>query len=152
MYTYYQPGTGPARTGLISTGRFRPYGMSCGRLNDHRNAEAGPSTLVPSPSPYVGHPTQQPSGGMISETTASAEIMQTTTEEDKVPVSKFYCSHIPRVIECSFGVRRPNGPSAPVAKDHLAATAYRCGRTPPNCATECSGERDSGKPQPSTRL
>ena len=104
--------------------RFHPYGRSYARRSEHRNAEAGPSTLLPAPVPYVGYPTLQPSGGMISETTADAEKEPTTTEEDKVPVSNFYCSHIPRVVERSFGVRRSqSGPSALVVKDHPAATA-----------------------------
>ena len=150
VHTYHQPSTGPTRT--ESTRRFQPYGMSRPRLNEHRNAEAGPSTLVPPPVPYVGLPTLQPSRGVISETTADAETIQTTTEEDKVPVSNFYCSHIPRVTECLFGVRRLSGPSAPVAKDHPAATACRCGRIPPSCATGYSGERGSGKLQSSTWL
>jgi len=86
-------------------GRFQPYGRSYARRNEHRNAEAGPSTLLPPPVPFVGYPTLQPSGGMISETTAEAEQVQPITEENKAPVSYFYCSHIPRVIEWSFGVR-----------------------------------------------
>ena len=121
MFTYPQPGTGPARAGMA---RFHPYGRSYARRNEHRNAEAGPSTLLPAPVPYVGYPTLQPSGGMISETTANAEITQSITEEDKVPVSNFYCPHIPRVIEWSFGVRRSQSePSALAVKDHPAPTA-----------------------------
>ena len=81
----YQPG--PSRTGC-STGRFQPYGMSRTRPNERRNAEAGPSTLVPPPVPHVGLPTPQPSGG-ISETTADADKHQTNTEEDKASVSIF---------------------------------------------------------------
>ena len=96
VYTYHQPGAGPARTGQMSTGRFQPYGMSRSRPNHHRNAEAGPSTLVPSPAQ-----TQQPSGGIISEPTADADKTQSFTEEDKAAVSKFYCSHIPHVTEWS---------------------------------------------------
>jgi len=105
-------------------GRFQPYGRSYARRSEHRNAEAGPSTLLPAPVLYVGYPTLQPSGGMISETTADAENAQLITEEDKVPVSNFYCSHIPRVIEWFFGVRRsPSELSALAAKDHPVATA-----------------------------
>jgi len=84
----YQPSTGANRTGLISTARFQPYGMSHSRTNEYGYAEAGPSTMVPQSVPYVGLPTLQPSGG-ISETTADAESNQTNTEEDKAPVSIF---------------------------------------------------------------
>ena len=87
-----------------STGRFRPYGTSCAYTNEHRNAEAGPSTRVPPPAPYVGWPMLQPSGG-ISEMTADAEKTNTITEEDEVPVSDFYCSHILHVTEWCFGDR-----------------------------------------------
>ena len=125
--TYHQPSTGPIRTELMSVGGYRPYERSRTQRNEHRNAEAGPSTLAPSPIPYVGLSTLQPSGGVTSESTADAEQVQTIKEEDKVPVSNFYCSLIPHVIEWLFGVRRsPSGPSALVAKDLFAPTA--CGR------------------------
>ena len=113
----------------MPTRRFQPYGASRARQYEHRNAEAGPSTLVLPPALQ----TPQPSGG-ISETTADAEKTQSTTEEDKVPVSSFYCSHIPRVIEWSFGVRRPSGPGSPAAKEEFAATANGRKKTPRNCA------------------
>jgi hypothetical protein len=93
--------------------------MSRTRTNEHRNAEAGPSTLALPPVPYVGPPTSQPSGG-ISETTADAETKETITEEDEAPVSDFYCSHIPRVTESLFGVRSPSEPGSPTAKDDRA--------------------------------
>ena len=82
----------------MPTGRFQPYGMSHTRPNRYRNAEAGPSTQVVPPTPYVGPSMPQPSGGR-SETTADAEEIQYTTEEEEVPVSVFYCSRIPRVAE-----------------------------------------------------
>jgi len=82
----------------MSARKHKPYERFRVRQSEHRNAEAGPSTLAPPPIPYVGPPTLQPSGGVISETTANAEV-QTTAEEDKAPVSNFYCSHIPRAIE-----------------------------------------------------
>ena len=128
VYTHHQPRTGPVGTGLVSAGQFQPYGI----------AEVGPPILLPSPIPYVGHQTQQPSGGTISETTADAKILQTIIEEDKVPVSNFYCSHIPRVIEWSSGVRRLSERlSAPVFEDHLAPTVSRWRRIPPSCSTGC---------------
>ena len=151
VHTYHQPGAAPTRAGLTSTGRFQPYGMSRGRLNDHRNAEAGPSTLVPSPAPYVGHPTQ-PSGGIISETTADAESSQTITEADKVSVSNFYCSHIPRVIEWLFSVRHLSGPGSPVVKDYLAPTAHRRGKIPQSCASGRGRKWDIEEFRPLTRL
>ena len=145
VYTHHLPGTGPVRTEPISMGRFQPYQRSRARRSEHIDAEAGPSTLIPQPIPLVGLPTLQPSGGMISETTADTEKTKTTTEEDKAPVSSFYCSNILRVIEWSFGVRRsPSGPSVP--------TARRCGGIPPGCTTGCSTNRGSREFQPSTRL
>ena len=69
--------------------RFHPYGRSYARRSEHRNAEAGPSTLLPAPVSYVCYPTLQPSGGMISETTADAEKPKQNTEEDEAPVSSF---------------------------------------------------------------
>ena len=111
MFTYHQPGTGPARAGMT---RFHPYGRSYARRSEHRNAEAGPSTLLPAPVPYVGYPTLQPSGGMISETTADAKKAQPNTEEDKAPVSDFYCPHILHVIDglsASGGAKADQAPS-----------------------------------------
>ena len=103
---------------MRSTGRYQPYEVSRARSSEHENAEAGPSTLEF--IPYFGPPTSRPSGRTTSETTANAEQNQTISEEDKVTVSNFYCSHIPHVTEWSFGVRRLSGPS-----DHFAATARR---------------------------
>ncbi|KAF9650805.1 hypothetical protein BDM02DRAFT_3111631 [Thelephora ganbajun] len=119
--------------------------MSRARTSEHRNAEAGPSTLVPPPTPYAGPSTSQPSGGSISETTANAATKQTITEEAEVPVSSLYCSHIPRVTEWSFGVRGPRGPGAPAARVQLASTASHRGKTPLSCASGCRGERSSRK-------
>ncbi|KAF9650786.1 hypothetical protein BDM02DRAFT_3111554 [Thelephora ganbajun] len=126
--------------------------MSRARTNEHRNAEAGPSTLVPPPVPYIGRSTSQPSGGMISETTAGAVTTQTITEEAEVPVSSLYRSHIPRVTEWSFGVRSPSRPGAPTARVQLASTASHRGKTHPSCASGCRGERSSRKFQALTRL
>jgi len=123
----------------MQTGRFQPYGTSRARTIEYGNAGAGPSTLVPPLVPYIGPPMPQPSGG-ISETPANAEQTQTNTEEDKVPVSSFYCSHIPHVIEWSFGVRQPNGPGAPVAKENPVATADDRREMPTNYVNGYRGE------------
>ena len=126
-----QPSTSSSRTGLFSTGRFHPYEMSHARLNEHSNAEAGPSTLAPSLVPYSGQIIPQPSGG-YSETTADAEKNETATEESEVPVSNFYCSRIPHVSELSFGVRRSRSP--------FVNTACRCRGTQVTCVSGCSRE------------
>ena len=142
----YQPSPGPPRTGVIRARRFQPYEMTRTHPNEHVNAEAGPSTLVstfvPPPTPYIGPPTPQPSGG-ISETTADAGSNQTIIEEEKIPVSSFYCSHVPHVIEWSSSVRPPRRLGALAAKDDLARTV--CGRKklPTNCAPGCNNERAS---------
>jgi hypothetical protein len=106
VQTPHQPSTGPARTGLMPR-QFQPYGTHHARPNERRNVEAGPSTLIPPPAPYLTPQTTNPSGG-TSEATADAENNQPVTEEEEAPVSSFYCSHIPRVTERSFGVRRPD--------------------------------------------
>ena len=96
----YQLSAGPSRTGLISAGGFRPYGIPRHtHPYEHRNAETGQSTLTSPLVPYVGPLAPQPSGGK-SETTADAENEQTDTEETR-PVSNFYCSHFPHVTEWS---------------------------------------------------
>jgi hypothetical protein len=118
----------------MSMGRFQPYGTSRARSSEHRNVRAGPSTMVPQLVPYVNLPMLQPSGG-ISEMTAYAEATKFITEEDKVAVSHFYCSHIPRVTEWLFGVRRPSGPGAPAVKDRLESPACSRRATPPSYAT-----------------
>jgi len=79
----------------MQTWRFRPY---VAPRAEHGNAEAGPSTLVSPPAPYVAPLFTYPSGGH-TEATADADQYQTITEEDKAPVSDFYCSQIPHVIE-----------------------------------------------------
>ena len=118
MQPSYQPGVGPTSTGLISTEQLHSYGgMSSARSAEHRNAEAGPSTL---PIPYSNLVTPHPSGG-LSETTAYAEYNQPNTEEDGIPVSNLYCSHILHVSEWLFSIGRPSGPEV---KDHPARTAY----------------------------
>ena len=71
----------------------------------YETTEAGPSTYIPPHIPHDTPPTTQPTGG-LSETAADAEQDRTITEEGESPVSDFYCSHIPRVTDCLFGVRR----------------------------------------------
>ena len=82
----------------MPTWQPQPYGMPYARPNEHRNAEAGPSTLVPPLAPYAALPTTHPSGG-TSETTADADNNETITEDDTAPVSNFYCSRVPHVTE-----------------------------------------------------
>ena len=151
MLTNHQFGTGLTRTEPMSAGKYQPYRRFCVQQGEHR--EAGPSTLAPPPIPYVGLPALQPSGGVISEPVADAESTQITVEEDRVPVSNFYCSHIPRAIEWSSGVRQsPSGPSALGAKDLLAPTARGCRRTLSSCSTGRSADWGSGNLQPTMWL
>jgi len=131
--------------------RFQPYGMSRTRPSEYWNAEAGPSTLMAPPAPYIGLPSLQPSGG-ISETTADAANTQTTTEENKAPVSNFYCSHIPHVIEWLFGVRVPSRRSSPEARASSAAIASAPRKMLPSCAAGPSGGRGSQKSRALTWL
>ena len=114
------PTTGPTRAEITRAGRYQPYGVSCTCQNRYGNAEAGPSTLVAPPVPYVGLPPTQPSGG-ISETMANAKTENTVTEEHRAAVSYFYCSHIPRVTECLFGVRNQSGAGFPAVKENHAS-------------------------------
>jgi len=83
---------------MMPAWQFQPYGTPRARPNEHMNAEAGQSTLVPPLTPYPALPTASPSGG-LPETTADAKNDQTITDEDSAPVSNFYCSHIHRVTE-----------------------------------------------------
>lgn len=77
--------------------RFQPYGTPSVHLNEHTNAEAGPSTLTSLLVPCVAPITRYPSGG-ISEATADAENDQTVAEEE-APVSNSCYSYIPHVSE-----------------------------------------------------
>jgi hypothetical protein len=61
----------------------------------HANVEAGPSAVRPSPISFVGSIMPQPSG-WVSETSADAEQHHSIIDEDEVPVSDFYHSHIPQ--------------------------------------------------------
>ncbi|KAF9647939.1 hypothetical protein BDM02DRAFT_3116265 [Thelephora ganbajun] len=85
--TPHQPSTDLSRTWLMPTRQFRPYGEPRARFDEHRNAEAGPSTLVPPPAPYLALATTNPSGGS-SEATADAVSEQKTTEEDTAPKTR----------------------------------------------------------------
>ena len=155
MDTYHQPSTILPRAELMSAGRYQPYRRSRAQRSEYINAEAGPSTLASlAPIPCIGLPRLQPSGGAISESPADAENAQTIIE-DKVPVSNFYCSHIPHVIERFFGVKKsPSGLSALrlVAKDLLAPTARGCRRTLSSCSTGHSVGWGSEKLQSTTWL
>jgi len=117
--------------------RFSPYGTLPARPNEYRNAEAGPSTLVPPPAPYLALPTINPSGG-ISEAAADAANNRTDTEEDVAPVSNFYCSHIPRVTERLFGVRQPGDPEG---RDKYVTGASGLSETPARCVPGHKGGR-----------
>ncbi|KAF9650821.1 hypothetical protein BDM02DRAFT_3111671 [Thelephora ganbajun] len=87
VQTPHQPSTDLSRTGLMPTRRFRPYGEPRAHFDEHRNAEAGPSNLVPPPALYLAPPTTNPSGGS-SEATADAVIEQTITEEGTAPKTR----------------------------------------------------------------
>ena len=118
--------SGPTRTGQTSTRRFQPYGTSRARVTEHQNAEADPLATKLVQVPHVGPPTPQPTGGLIPETTADAEQDQTDTEEQEVPVSNFYRSHIPHVTDWPFGIRRsPSAQGSETARGHLAQVASR---------------------------
>jgi len=106
MLNYHQPQSGATRSGVIESRRFMPYGTSAARPNVYGTAEAGASNQMPLPILYDTPQITQPTGG-TPEATADAETNQTTTEEEKTPVSDFYCPPIPRVTDCLFGVSHP---------------------------------------------
>ena len=116
-----------------------PYDTYHGRTGMYGNTEAGPSNQASPPFPDGDWSTTQPSGG-TSETTADAEQDKPITEDDETPVSNFYCSPVPRVIDRLFGVRHPR-PSAPVVKGHHALTATDLSRM---CAGCGHGQKLSG--------
>ena len=84
----------PTRARPVPKERARPY--------QNRNAEAGPSTMTPRQKRHAGVPTSS-SGRILPETTAYANKITTTTEEDRVLVSNFYHPYIPRVADRSNG-------------------------------------------------
>ena len=117
--------SGPTRTGQTSIRRFQPYGTSRAWETEHQNAEVDPLAIQLVQAPHVGLPTQ-PTGGLIPETTADAETEQSHTEEQEVPVSDFYRSHVPHVTDWSFGIRRsPSAQGSKTARGHLAQVASR---------------------------
>ena len=81
--------------------QFQPYPKHRVRRTKNINTEASPSTLTSPQIPSVGLPTVQPSGGK-SETTA--DVGESNTEEDEIPVSHFYHSHTLRASGCSSDV------------------------------------------------
>jgi len=99
---------------------FQSYGVAHARPDEYRSPEAGPSTLVLPLIPYVNQPTSRG----ITEAGAGADQNNHVTEEDRVTVSNFYCSHIPRVTEWLFGVRSPSRPGSPVAKGNRAQASH----------------------------
>jgi len=86
--TSHWPRTDPTRVEMMPTGQYQPYEVSRTRPTWHRNAEAGPSTLVAPLIPCISPPKSR-SCGRAPETTADAETNQTITEEDRAPVSIF---------------------------------------------------------------
>lgn len=151
VHDTYQSGSGPTRTGHVSTERFLPYASSSTRSLGYWKAEA-PSTQVPQPIPYADSPTFQPAGGIMPEMTADAEIKQTITDKDGVAVSNFYRSHVPHVIEWSFGVRHPSGSGSPMGKAHTAGAASGRRVMPASSAPESRGGRSSRDSRARTRV
>ena len=106
---------------------YEPHGEYDARETEHRNAEAGPSTLpmlqpiqwlTPTTpldirrtgrstdgryNPPTVRPYNPPNNFAV---TADAE-MTTTKEENETPVSDFYRSHVLRVIEWSIRHQKP---------------------------------------------
>ena len=86
---------------MVDSWQFTPYGAYRAPPSLHGETEGGPVTQI---LPCISYNTTQPTGG-TAETTAYAGQNQTITEEDESPVSNFYCSHVPHVIDCLFDVR-----------------------------------------------
>ena len=101
----YHPGANLAETESNLTGRFHPYAHRT-RTTRHANAEAGPPTVA---LPYVqsgGQQIPEPSGGVVSETSADAETNQLTTEQHEAPVSNFYRARTTHATKWFFSVAR----------------------------------------------
>ena len=99
---------------MTDSSRFSPYGIYSTPPSLCENTEGGAVTQILPTIPYNTSATTQPTRG-TSETAADAEQNKKITEENESPVSSFYCSHVPRVIDCLFDVRHP-GPGAPAGK------------------------------------
>ena len=112
---------------MMDSCRFSPYEIYSAPPSLYGNTEGRTVTQILPTIPYHTSQTTQPTRG-TSETTADAEHNQTITEENESPVSSFYCSHVPRVIDCLFDVRRP-GPGAPAGKGWPVPTASGARRT-----------------------
>ena len=106
------------RTKPIPTRQFRTHTTPHAPANEHGNAEAGPSTRVPQPTPYVDPPTPQPSEG-TPEATVDAEY-QTSTEEHGVPVGHYCCLRILCATERVSDVRHRGRLGPPTTMDDLA--------------------------------
>lgn len=109
MQTPHQNSTGSTGTRMMSNLRFRPYASPSPRLIKHINVEVEPSTQAPPLAPSDTH-----SPGGTSETTAD-ESNSASAEEEEVPVSSFFCSHVPRLTEIVShqAIKRPRGTGEP---------------------------------------
>ena len=136
---------------MAQTEWYQPYGVSRTRPGWYRNAEAGPSTLVAPPIPYIGQPATQPSGG-ISETTANAKTTKIVTEKHRVSVSNFYCSHISRVTKWLFSVRHSSGLGFRAVKGSHAPPVSTAERLAIACATGYGTGGATAQPPRSIRL
>ena len=94
----HQPSPGRTRAEPTRVGCFQPYQTHPARASGYVNAQAGPSTVAPPRIPLVGRPTKRPLRKK-PEISANAEQQNQTTEENKVPVSGFYRSRIPRAVD-----------------------------------------------------
>lgn len=150
--TSNQPSPGPSRTGQNSQRRFQPYTTSRARENEHRNAEAGLSTPVPVQVLHAGSTTLQPTGGVTPETAANANQANTTTEAERVPVSHFYRSPVPRVADLLCGVRFPSAPGDQMARANLARAVRQNRLTTASCVAWSRDGKGSQKCQASSRL
>ena len=152
VHNTYQTNSDPTMAGHVSTEKFQPYGASSTGSLEYWNAEEGPSTLIPQHVPSIDPPTLQPTGGIMPETAADAEKKPTITDKDGVAVSNFYRSHVPRVIEWSFGVSHPSGLGSPMGKAHTAGAASGRRVMPASSAPESRDGRSSRDSRARTRV
>ena len=87
-----------------------PYLTHYADSDEYANIDAGPPYLVPLHTPYMAHPSTNSSGGSSEATVNAGNTTKFT--EDAVPISNFYCSHVPRATESVFDVGR-SGASHP---------------------------------------